>query len=356
MIELMLEDASLKVVGLDLDGVAVEIQPAKQHLTRSYDWPVKSGHAQTALLKFPLPGALHDLGVEQDPAAFVAVEHEDPAADANLWSGKPHAGRVVHHLEHVVDQPDQISVDLGDITGTLPQHRVAYHPYVVGNHDDKGSVAPMSERTPESHYFSDHRNNPAPRSAPKRLEVVVDGRSLELASDTGVFSHGHLDDGTSLLIERGATPPTDATDLLDLGCGYGPVALALGLRAPSARIWAVDTNPRAVELCAANAAANDIANVHAIVVDADPALGGLDPNLRFDALWSNPPVRIGKPALHRLLLTAIGRLGPGGSGHLVVHKHLGSDSLQTWLTSQGHPTTRRLSRMGFRLLDVEAVA
>jgi 16S rRNA (guanine1207-N2)-methyltransferase len=181
---------------------------------------------------------------------------------------------------------------------------------------------------------------------------MVDGRSLELASDTGVFSHGHLDDGTALLIERGATPPPDATDLLDLGCGYGPVALALAVRAPSARIWAVDVNPRAVELCAANAAANDLTNVHAVTVEADPELGGLDPDLRFDGMWSNPPVRVGKPALHRLLLAALGRLGPEATAHLVVHKHLGSDSLQSWLTANGHPTTRKLSRMGFRLLDV----
>lgn len=212
----------------------------------------------------------------------------------------------------------------------------------------------MSERTPASHYFSDHRDQPAPKSSPKRLEVMVDGRSLELASDTGVFSHGHLDDGTALLIERGASPAPTATNLLDLGCGYGPLALALAVRAPSAKVWAVDVNPRAVELCAANAAANELGNVRTVQVAADPELSGLDPDVRFDAVWSNPPVRIGKAALHRLLLAALERLAPGGSAHLVVHKHLGSDSLQSWLNAHGHPTTRRLSRMGFRLLDIEA--
>lgn len=181
----------------------------------------------------------------------------------------------------------------------------------------------------------------------------MDGRSLELASDTGVFSHGHLDDGTALLIERGASPAPTATNLLDLGCGYGPLALALAVRAPSAKVWAVDVNPRAVELCATNAAANELGNVHAVQVAVDPELSGLDPDVRFDAVWSNPPVRIGKAALHRLLSAALERLAPGGTAHLVVHKHLGSDSLQSWLNAHGHPTTRRLSRMGFRLLDIE---
>jgi 16S rRNA (guanine1207-N2)-methyltransferase len=72
----------------------------------------------------------------------------------------------------------------------------------------------------------------------------------------------------------------------------------------------------------------------------------------FDAIWSNPPVRIGKRALHELLSASLARLRPGGTAHLVVHKHLGSDSLQRWLIDQGHPTVRRLSRHGFRLLDV----
>jgi 16S rRNA (guanine1207-N2)-methyltransferase len=352
MIEFMLKDPGLKVISLEFDGVAVQVHATQQHLTGTDDRPVQPRHAEASFLEFPFPGTFHNLGVDQHASTFVAVEHEDPAADADLGRRQAQAWGVVHDFEHVIDQVDQGAINLGHVIGTLPQDRVANYPDVIGNHGLKGSVAPMPERTPGSHYFSDHRDQPAPKSSPRRLEVMVDGRSLELASDTGVFSHGHLDDGTALLIERGATPPPDATDLLDLGCGYGPVALALAVRAPSARIWAVDVNPRAVELCAANAAANDLTNVHAVTVEADPELGGLDPDLRFDGMWSNPPVRVGKPALHRLLLAALGRLGPDATAHLVVHKHLGSDSLQSWLTTNGHPTTRKLSRMGFRLLDV----
>jgi len=356
MIEFMLKNAGLKVVGLKFNRVSIKIHPTQQNLTWSHNRPVQTRHAQASLLELPLPGAFNDLGIEQDPGPLIAVEDKDATADTNLWRCQPQPRGVVHDFKHVIDQMHQRTIDLGHVTGALTKHRIADHADVIGNHGDKGSVAPMPERTPGSHYFSDHRDQPAPKSAPKRLEVIVDGRSLELASDTGVFSHGHLDDGTALLIERGATPAPGATNLLDLGCGYGPIAMALAVRAPTARIWAVDVNPRAVELCAANAAANDLANINAVTVDADPVLGGLDPDLRFDAIWSNPPVRIGKKALHQLLVEALGRLTPTGTAHLVVHKHLGSDSLQGWLSSNGHPTTRKLSRMGFRLLDVEAAA
>lgn len=204
-----------------------------------------------------------------------------------------------------------------------------------------------------SHYFTDPGDDRPLR--PRPVTMSVDGRPLELVSVAGVFSHGDLDEGTALLIDRGARPPVTATDLADLGCGWGPVAVALGLRAPAARVWALDTNPRAASCCTANAATASLTNVTTVVVDADPPLGGLDPAVRFDAIWSNPPVRIGKHALHQLLEAALHRLRPGGTAHLVVHKHLGSDSLQRWLDAAGYPTTRRLSRQGFRLLDVGPV-
>jgi len=204
-----------------------------------------------------------------------------------------------------------------------------------------------------SHYFTDPGDD-RPRR-PRPVTVVVDGTPYELTSGAGVFSHGALDEGTALLIDRGATPAAHATSVADLGCGWGAIAVALASRVPTATVWALDTNPRAVALCAANAAACGLDNVTAVTVAADPSLGGLDPAVTFDAVWSNPPVRIGKSALHGLLTAALARLRPGGSAHLVVHKHLGSDSLQRWLEAQGHPTVRRLSRGGYRLLDVGPV-
>jgi 16S rRNA (guanine1207-N2)-methyltransferase len=180
--------------------------------------------------------------------------------------------------------------------------------------------------------------------------VVLPDVYLELATDAGVFSPGRLDPGTRLLLDE-APPPPPAGDLLDLGCGYGPIACVLAKRSPGATVWAVDVNERALELCARNAAAAGLSNVRCVLAgnpSVPPQLAGI---------WSNPPVRIGKPALHDLLSAWLGRLSRGGSGggqaYLVAGRNLGADSLHRWLTEQGWLVKRRAARSGYRLLQVE---
>ena len=119
-------------------------------------------------------------------------------------------------------------------------------------------------------------------------------------------------------------------------------------RAPRARVWAVDVNRRSVELCGRNAAAAGLDKVRSVHVDDVPA------DIRFAAIWSNPPIRIGKAALHAMLTTWLDRLAPGATAHLVVQRHLGSDSLQRWLNDQGWPATRQVSRSSYRVLRVTA--
>ena len=109
-------------------------------------------------------------------------------------------------------------------------------------------------------------------------------------------------------------------------------------------MWAVDVNARARSLCEANAAANGITNIRVSAPEEVPA------ELTFDRIWSNPPIHVGKVALHEMLLTWLGRLTPDGTATMVVHKHLGADSLQRWLTEQGFPTTRLASSSGYRIL------
>jgi 16S rRNA (guanine1207-N2)-methyltransferase len=191
-----------------------------------------------------------------------------------------------------------------------------------------------------SHYFDEQ---PAVGSAPDLVDLALPDLHLRLATDRGVFSHGRIDAGTKLLLLR-APPPPSAGDLLDLGCGAGPIALTMARRAPDATVWAVDVNARARDLCARNASANGIANVRVAAPDDVP------PAVRLATIWSNPPIRIGKAALHSLLATWLGRLRPDGVAHLVVHKHLGADSLQRWLTEQGFATTRLASSAGYRIL------
>jgi 16S rRNA (guanine1207-N2)-methyltransferase len=196
------------------------------------------------------------------------------------------------------------------------------------------------------HYFT---SRPGVGSRPGSVRLVLPDLALDLRTDRGVFSAGRIDPGTKVLLLEAPDPPADG-DLLDLGCGYGPVALTLAHRAPGATVWAVDVNERARALTRANAEAAGLANVTVVAPDDVPA------EVRFAALWSNPPVRIGKAALHALLTTWLDRLAPDGHADLVVQKHLGSDSLHRWLAGEGWAVTRRTSRMGYRVLDVRRAA
>lgn len=193
-----------------------------------------------------------------------------------------------------------------------------------------------------SHYFDEQ---PATGSRPTVVDVALAGVAFRLETDRGVFSHGHVDTGTALLL-RAAPPPAATGDLLDLGCGAGPIALAMALRSPAATVWAVDVNARARELTARNAARNRAANVRVA------APGEVPGDVRFATIWSNPPIRVGKPELHALLLLWLGRLAPGGEAILVVQKHLGADSLHRWLQARGLPTDRLTTHKTFRLLRV----
>jgi 16S rRNA (guanine1207-N2)-methyltransferase len=192
------------------------------------------------------------------------------------------------------------------------------------------------------HYFDE---SPATGSAEATVPVELPDTSFTLRTDRGVFSHGRVDTGTALLLRAAPAPPSSGV-ALDLGCGSGAIAVTLARRSPALAVWAVDVNERARALCATNATANGATNVVVAAPDDVPV------DVRFDLIWSNPPIRIGKPALHELLTSWLDRLTPDGRAVLVVHKHLGSDSLHRWLDDQGWPTKRLTSAKGYRLLDV----
>ena len=188
-------------------------------------------------------------------------------------------------------------------------------------------------------------------AAPHRegsVHVLLADVHLELATDAGVFSPRRLDPGTRLLLDT-VPPPPAGGNLLDLGSGYGPLALVLAARSGDATVWAVDVNQRALALTSANAARAGLANVRCALPD-DPALPA-----RFDVIWSNPPIRIGKDALHQLLGGWLARLSPGAAAYLVVQKNLGSDSLQRWLVERGWTAERVAARAGYRVLKVASV-
>ena len=193
------------------------------------------------------------------------------------------------------------------------------------------------------HYFSGQ-----PTSDSRPLDYVFDGPAgpITVTSDSGVFSHGRLDKATALLIRspQVAALLPGTGDLVDLGCGAGPIALWLAALRPHCTVWAVDTNERALALTATNALRNNLTNIRAVRPEDVPE------DLRPAALVSNPPVRVGKDVLHGMLRLWMDRLADGAVAVLVVGRHLGADSLQAWMSAEGWPTERLGSSGGFRLL------
>lgn len=196
-------------------------------------------------------------------------------------------------------------------------------------------------RSVAQQYFE---SAPSAASRPGEVDLVLPDLHLRLATDRGVFSADRVDPGTRILLESVPTPPPG--DLLDLGCGYGPVALTMASRVPEATVWAVDVNERALALCRRNAERAGLTNIRTLLP------GDVDESVRFGVIWSNPPIRVGKSPLQRLLAGWLGSLAPEAAAYLVVHKHLGSDSLHRWLDNEGWPVTRLASRSGYRVLEV----
>ena len=156
----------------------------------------------------------------------------------------------------------------------------------------------------------------------REITVRLAGRDVVVETAGGTFSPEHLDLGTKVLLD---TVPHPEGQILDIGCGWGPIALDAALDNPDADVWAIDVNARSLELTRRNAERHGLANIHVATPDAIPG------ELEFDAIWSNPPIRVGKAELHDILSTWLPRLRSGGSAWLVVAKHLGADSLMKWL-------------------------
>lgn len=195
------------------------------------------------------------------------------------------------------------------------------------------------------HYFS-----AAPASAEnlRRIRVRLAGSDVEVTTAGGVFSPDHVDSGTAVLLAN-TPPPPPGGNLLDLGCGWGPIALSLAIESPHATVWALDVNERALDLVRRNAQALSLTNVNAVHPDDVPA------DVTFRTIRSNPPIRVGKNELHGLLERWIPRLDERSDAWLVVQRNLGSDSLQRWIAASftpGYSVHRAATGRGFRVLKV----
>lgn len=196
-----------------------------------------------------------------------------------------------------------------------------------------------------SHYFNE---TPEGEFKPKQIRVSLAGRELIVTTAGSVFSPDHLDQGTAVLLDQLSELPSTGT-FIDVGCGWGPIAIALALSAPEAKIFAVDVNERSLELTRLNLEGLGISNVTVCRPEEVPE------EILFDQVWSNPPIRVGKAVLHDILTKWLNRLSSPGWAYLVVQKNLGADSLHTWLSEEfkGSFETKRIEKSkGFRILRV----
>lgn len=195
------------------------------------------------------------------------------------------------------------------------------------------------------HYFSE---TPGSNYKPKEITVAINGREVILTTAGGVFSPDHIDLGTNVLLAHLEEAPAGG-NILDIGCGWGPIALSLAMQSPKATIWAIDVNERSLELTAANAKRLGLTNIKCAKPDEVPK------DLKFSGIWSNPPIRVGKEVLHEILLTWIPKLESDADAYLVVQKNLGADSLHRWLEAElpsNFSTIRVDTAKSFRVLRV----
>ena len=195
------------------------------------------------------------------------------------------------------------------------------------------------------HYFS---GTPESELKLRSIHATIAGRDVELTTANGVFSPERVDAGTRVLLSSVPAPPPGG-HLLDLGCGWGPIALTLATDSPHATVWAVDVNERALDLVRRNAKVMGLTNVNAVLPQDVPD------SVEFMTIWSNPPIRVGKNELHAMLTHWLPRLSQGADAWLVVQKNLGSDSLHRWMDdtfASSLTVSRAATNKGYRVLRV----
>lgn len=168
------------------------------------------------------------------------------------------------------------------------------------------------------HYYSRTQNV---ESDPQFWDYTLKNTRFRFKTDNGVFSKNEVDFGSRLLIETFEMPDTDG-DILDVGCGYGPIGLTVAKNWPERQIYMVDVNLRAVGLAKDNSELNGITNIKVYESDRLKAVKGM----KFAAILTNPPIRAGKNIVHDIYEQSFDCLLPGGELWVVIQKKQGAPS------------------------------
>ena len=171
----------------------------------------------------------------------------------------------------------------------------------------------------DQYYTAD----PTSASKPVPCAFPYRGYGLNFMTDAGVFSKGELDAGSRLLLD---SLPDLSGDVLDLGCGWGAIGVAIARANKEARVVMADVNHRALGLARDNCARN---GVSAECLESDGMAALMDRT--FDAIVTNPPIRAGKQVIYRMFADAARCLRPGGALYLVIRKQQGAESCVKYL-------------------------
>lgn len=195
-------------------------------------------------------------------------------------------------------------------------------------------------------YFSEQ---PTAESRPQQVRWELPDMVVNLWTDRGVFSRRRVDRGTDLLARTMELPAEG--EILDLGAGYGPLAIVAARRAPATRVTLVEVNQRAAELARQNLALNQVSNAEVLMGEATKVLG----ERRFAAIVTNPPLRAGKRVVLRLLSEAATRLEPSGALWLVARTKQGAKTLARDLTAWFGQVEVVAKQGGFRVIKATNV-
>ena len=171
----------------------------------------------------------------------------------------------------------------------------------------------------DQYYTAD----PTSESRPVPCAFPYRGYGLNFMTDAGVFSKGELDVGSRLLLDA---LPALTGDVLDLGCGWGAIGVAIAKANKAARVTMADVNHRALGLCRENCTRN---GVEAEVLESDGMAAVM--GRTFDAIVTNPPIRAGKQVIYKMFADAAVSLKAGGALYLVIRKQQGAESCVKYL-------------------------
>lgn len=199
------------------------------------------------------------------------------------------------------------------------------------------------------HYFT-----PKPRvpHAENRFRDRLRGREFEFVTDAGVFGRERVDPGTRLLIEEVDLEFRPIRRVLDLGCGWGPIGIAIAGALPRAEVTGVEINERAAGLAERNAVFNGVRNFRVLTKDATLLTPGeVAVEDGFDLVVSNPPLRAGKQVVWAFIDAAHRLLVPGGRLVMVARTSQGGKSLEKRMAEVFGDAATVGRGGGYRLLE-----